>query len=158
MLGHKKISNRGGFSLVELMIVLVIVGILAAISLMSYSKAVKKAKLSEAKLALKQIWECNEMFYNETGHYYGPAFDIGDSGLPAIGFSPLSGHPLFIYSIVLSGLPVYVAEPLGREYGGDVTLEGYEVLLDSDGQMFVFEPGVMSVDGRNRLSPTGGIR
>lgn len=153
-----KSSKRSGFSLVELMIVVVIVGILASMSLVSYRKAVRKAKLTEAKLALKLLWECNEMYYNEHGFFFGPAYDIGDTGVSEIAFSPLSGSPLFIYSIDVDSPFVYVAEPKDPSVGGDHSLAGYEIQLDHNGRLFIFEPGMTEVSGRSRFAPTGGVR
>ncbi len=152
----KKICKHEGFSLLELMIVVVIVGILASISLLSYSKAVRRAKLSEAKIALKQIWECNEMFYTEYGYYFGPAYDIGITGIPEIGFSPLSGDPKFVYSIEINSPPTYIAEPLLRRFGGDGSILDYEVQVDWEGRMYVFEPGMFLSNGKPRLRPTLG--
>ena len=152
----KKIGKNEGFSLLELMIVVVIVGLLASISLLSYSKAVKKAKLSEAKIALKQIWECNETFYMEYGYYFGPVYDIGNTGIPEIGFSPLSGEPKFVYSIEISSPPMYIAESLLKEFGGDGSILDYEVQVDWNGKLYVFEPGIFLSNGKPRLRPTHG--
>ena len=135
-----------------------IVGILASLSLLSYSKAVRKAKLTEAKIALKRMWECNDMFYNEHGYYYGPVYDIGNSGLSEIGFSPLSGNPLFIYSIEINSPPIYIAEPLRKEFGGDGSISGYELQIDFKGKLYIFEPGINNVSGMERITPTGGRR
>lgn len=62
-------ENQKGFSLVELMIVLVIIGILAAVGVPIYTSNVQKAKMSEADAALGTIRTALRVYYAENGHY-----------------------------------------------------------------------------------------
>jgi len=55
-------SHQGGFTLIELMIVVVIIGILAALAIGRYSQSAIRAKQGEARLVLKQICT-NQMLY-----------------------------------------------------------------------------------------------
>ena len=60
-------SSRSGFSLAELMIVIVIIGVLAAIAVPIYSSNVRKAKRAEADTALGTIRTQIRMYYGEHG-------------------------------------------------------------------------------------------
>ena len=48
-------QNKKGFTLLELLVVVLIIGILAGIALPQYNKAVEKAKVTEALLNIKTI-------------------------------------------------------------------------------------------------------
>ncbi|MBN2544089.1 prepilin-type N-terminal cleavage/methylation domain-containing protein [bacterium] len=62
-------ADRKGFTLIELMIVVVIIGILAAISIPMYNRAVDKAKYSRGRIWLKRLYYAIETFYLEHGCY-----------------------------------------------------------------------------------------
>lgn len=63
------LHHKNGFTLVELMIVIVIVGVLAAIAVPIYTNNVKKAKMSEADAALGTIRTQLRISYAENGVY-----------------------------------------------------------------------------------------
>ena len=56
------VKRTGGFTLLEVMIVVVIVGILAAIALPSYSNYVKRTNRSQAKQFLQDIANREEQY------------------------------------------------------------------------------------------------
>jgi len=61
--------KNNGFSLVELMIVIVIIGVLAAVAVPIYNNNVTKAKMSEADAALGSIRTQLRVYYGENGDY-----------------------------------------------------------------------------------------
>ncbi len=66
----KKFHNRkGGFTLIELMIVVAIIGILAAIAIPNFLRFQLKAKSSEGKTNLAAIRTAEESYYSEFGLY-----------------------------------------------------------------------------------------
>ena len=64
-----RIHNRKGFTLIELMIVVVIIGILAALAIPRFMQATTKSKQSEAKQLLKQVYTMERAYRQETGSY-----------------------------------------------------------------------------------------
>ena len=65
----KSLRNQAGFTLVELMIVIVIVGILAAVAVPIYQSNINKAKMSECDAALGTIRTALRVYYAQYGNY-----------------------------------------------------------------------------------------
>jgi type IV pilus assembly protein PilA len=72
-------TNEKGFSLVELMIVVAIIGILSTIAVPNFKKFSAKAKQTEAKAALAAIYSANKSFHAEWNVYRADFRDIGYS-------------------------------------------------------------------------------
>lgn len=63
-------SNESGFTLIELMVVVVILGILAAIVIPQFSNSTDKAREARAKAELKSMQNAIEIYYMENGNQY----------------------------------------------------------------------------------------
>lgn len=62
-------AKHSGFSLIELMVVVAIAGILAAIAYPSYQDSVRKSRRADAKAVLQQAAQWMERFYTENNAY-----------------------------------------------------------------------------------------
>ncbi len=71
-------SNQAGFSLVELMVVVAIIGILAAMSVGGVAKQIAKARQAEAKTNLAALYTNEAVFFGEFTTYTS---DLGVIGL-----------------------------------------------------------------------------
>ncbi|MDP2830667.1 MAG: prepilin-type N-terminal cleavage/methylation domain-containing protein [Candidatus Omnitrophota bacterium] len=60
---------RKGFTLVELIIVIIIVGILASVGISQYTKVIEKGRAAEARMILGQLRSAEIAEMNENGVY-----------------------------------------------------------------------------------------
>ncbi|MFV8259609.1 type IV pilin protein [Bdellovibrio bacteriovorus] len=73
-------KSQSGFSLVELMVVVAIIGILASIAIPSINKYMAKARQSEAKTNLSSLYTAEKAFYAE--------YNTFDSRFSAVAYTP----------------------------------------------------------------------
>lgn len=65
-----------GFALVELLIVVIIIGILAAIGIPQYAKTIERARWAEGMAGLGHIQEGEELYHTEHGEYTANLADL----------------------------------------------------------------------------------
>jgi len=129
-------ANRG-LTLIELLIVIVIVGILAAIAVPVYTNYMQRARRADAKTALEQLRAAEEMYRAERGSYSTDLVQLVNSwGVPN-----LSGD----YAILLNSSTAlgFLAE--GRPNTARQL---------SDGSLFINQDGRKS-DGDGAVWPQG---
>jgi type IV pilus assembly protein PilA len=86
----KKLIKKKGFTLVELMIVVAIIGILAAIAIPNFIKFQARSKQSEAKTNLKALFQAEKSYFAERDTY--------SNDMQTIGFIPERGNR-YAYSL-----------------------------------------------------------
>lgn len=82
-----KNRKSSGFTMVELLVVIVILGILAVIGLASFSSSQMKARDSRRKSDIRTMGDALELYYNDFGGY--PLSD-GNGGILGCGVGALS--------------------------------------------------------------------
>jgi len=109
-------TRRGGFTLIELMIVVAIIGILAAIAIPNFLKFQLRSKTGEAKTNLAALRTAEEGYVAEYGVYVAAAANPGapsaakqvwdgGGGVPGfdtVGWGP-EGDVYFTYAVTIAG-------------------------------------------------------
>jgi len=112
----KKHRNQKGFTLIELMIVIAIIGILAAIAIPNYLNYTCKSKQSEAKANLDAIGVSQEAFHGE--------YDTYSASHGAIGFAQKGNNRYNFVTVAASNTFASTATSIG---GGIKTGAGDDV-------------------------------
>ncbi|MFZ1288478.1 MAG: prepilin-type N-terminal cleavage/methylation domain-containing protein [Melioribacteraceae bacterium] len=113
-----------GFSLTELMVVLVIIGVLVLLALPRLMPVVNKAKATEAKLSLKQVYMLEKAYKFE--------YDKYSNELNQIGFEQER-------LVTENGTARYIVEIKNAEIGSFLATATAVVDFDGDGEFNVWE-------------------
>ena len=121
-------SDSKGFTLLELLIVVAILGILATFAITAYQIYVKKAKSVEGEMALADIKRLEESYYADHGQF--------SDSLSTIGFNPTA--PLKYYTITIqldgAGPPPFLYQATATaDLDGDPDLDAWVYTLYPDG-------------------------
>lgn len=96
---HMAGRHRGGFTLIELMIVVAIVAVLAAIAIPQYRKYIQKSNRATAKSALLDLSRREETYYSTNNSYTLNLVSLGYSSIANNQIQvPNSSNPTYVIS------------------------------------------------------------
>lgn len=114
---YQSLKRQDGFTLVELMVVVAIIGLLSAVAIPNFKKYQAKAKVSEAKLQLAALYTAEQAFFSDFNMYAGC--------LRYMGYDP---EPEILNRYYAVGFPAAVAAINGVAHGAAVN-SGMSVTL-----------------------------
>ena len=122
-------KNHEGFTLVEILIVVVIIGILATIAIPAYFSYVEKAYASDAKTQLKNILMNAKLYAQQTGDFPDEVQQMVDDG-----YMTLSESVQLKWEFDISGL-----ELINSEAGGEMKATSLEEMGGGPGKEVTYD-------------------
>ncbi len=96
-------KKNKGFTITELVITMAIIGILSAIIIPMYTNHIRRARRSDAKVALENVRAMEEQFRAERGRYTADANELISFGWPDDGGGGAAAYESGDYAITLLG-------------------------------------------------------
>ncbi len=124
-----KLKFQKAFTLVELLVVVVIIGILAGIAYPNYQNSVTRSRRADAKAALMDFANAMERHFTENNTYCGAGTDDNGTCLAATGVptifsttSPASGTAYYNLTIPVATATTFTlrATPIGTQAGDGI--------------------------------------
>jgi type IV pilus assembly protein PilE len=107
LIKREKMSGKRskGFTITELVITMAIIGILSAIIIPMYTNHIRRARRSDAKVALEDVRAMEEQFRAENGNYTTDPNNLVSFGWPNDGAGGADVYEPGDYAITLAGDP-----------------------------------------------------
>jgi prepilin-type N-terminal cleavage/methylation domain-containing protein len=113
-MSYESRDKRSGFTLVELMIVVAIIGILAAIAIPSFSKYIRKSRTAEALAHLSKEWAGSLVYYEADHMIAGGTILTKEFPGPAAGWASTTECGCLTGGMCPGANPLWNSDPVWR--------------------------------------------
>lgn len=128
-----KVNSSKGFTLIELMIVILIIGVIAAIALPAYQEYAKQARRADAKTSLLEVQLAQEKYRANNPTFTTDMTDLGYVG--ATNQPSKEGYYILdIPSAASASTYTITAQPTGIQTGDDCGT--FTVTVDNNGESY----------------------
>ena len=110
---YKRSDAQAGFTLIELMIVVAIVGIISAVAFPSYTSYMKKSRRADAKVSLTKMADAQERWYLQNSTYTSNVANVGGAT------SADGNYTMAITSADVNGYVMTATATAGKEQAND---------------------------------------
>ena len=127
---RKRSGGRRGFTLIEITIVLLLIGILAALAVTTYSAMTNKARMTQAKTVLSHLKKTQDIYFSDHDRY--------TDNVILLEFDPVK-YPYYNVSVVLDNDAknyLGIATGVGPMAGDWWTITNDGVLVQADNSVF----------------------
>ena len=135
------ITKQKGFTLIELMIVVAIIGIIAALGYPSYTESVAKSRRSNAQAEMMALSSALERYYTQNNHYSDAAAAGADTGAPDATLYTINAETTPFYTITISAV------------GDADTAQTYTISAAPAGAMVGDRCGTMTINSAGVKAP-----
>jgi prepilin-type N-terminal cleavage/methylation domain-containing protein len=129
MLNNLKNKFQEGFTLVEILIVVVIIGILAAIAIPTYFTYVERGYASDAKVQMKNILENAKLYYSENDDFPEDVKTMNEEGYANVPQSTLNKWQFTIELSYESSTGI----------SGNITAESQDEMKGGAGKILIYD-------------------
>lgn len=126
-------TERAGFTLMELLVVLIIIGVLVVLNTYGFGKTSEKNKAKQAEANLRVIYSAQQRYFLDQGGYYACASQPCDNDNITTDLGVDINDDYFNYSIIATNSPVASFNATAARLSPSQGCDGERMTINSSG-------------------------